>query len=102
MSLDKSQNRFYGRKEEKNDVPREELLYPENFSIYYTHLDSLGLVTWPVYKQDPIVKDGIQTGIRRFSKLHLTEFGESFIKTCIPNDLDVQQKISAYRKRRNL
>jgi hypothetical protein len=79
-----SENRFINRKVEKTTIPNEKLYYKENIKLYYAHLESLSLVSWPVYKQDPIIIQGKQTGIRRFSKIELTEFGKLFIKACIP------------------
>ena len=54
MQFDQPNNRFYGRKLEKSTIPTDKLFYPGNVDLYYAHLDSLSLVEWPVYKQDPI------------------------------------------------
>jgi hypothetical protein len=97
MDLDHKQNQFVNRVQEKSDAPVDELQYPTNFEIYYTHLEALGIVTWPVYKQDPIISNGSQTGIRRYSKLTLTLFGKYFVKACVPNDEYVQQRIKELR-----
>jgi hypothetical protein len=86
MQLDRAQNQFKNRVQEKSDVPVSELQYPTNFEIYYTHLEALGVVTWPVYKQDPINVGGVQTGIRRYSKLTLTSYGKFFVRACIPDE----------------
>lgn len=63
-------------------VPFEELHNPKSFDIYYSHLESLSLTTWPVTKQEPIYEQAQQTGINESSKLMLTAFGELFIDAC--------------------
>lgn len=99
MEYDAGNNRFWNRKEEKSEIPKQELQYPFDFQIYYTHLDALGLVTWPVYKQEPIFENDTQTGIRRFSKLALTDYGSFFVKACVPDDDYVKERISEFRKK---
>jgi len=54
--------------------------------MYYDHLDSLNLITWPMHKQDPIIENGVQTGITRYSTLTTTEFGKLFTKACVPEN----------------
>lgn len=99
MQLDRAQNQFKNLVQEKSDVPVDELEYPTNFEVYYTHLDALGIVTWPVYKQDPIISNGIQTGIRRYSKLTLTPYGKFFVKACIPDDEYVLKRIKEIKEK---
>nr|NJM04522.1 DUF4393 domain-containing protein [Desulfobacula sp.] len=98
MDLDRAQNQFKNLVQEKSDVPVNELQYPSNFEIYYTHLDALGIVTWPVYKQVPIMDGNVQKGIRRYSKLTLTPYGKYFVKACVPDDEYVQQRIREIRE----
>jgi hypothetical protein len=81
-----TENKFVNRKIEKTTIPNEILFYKENTELYYSHLESLSLVNWPVYKQDPIIVLGRQTGIRRYSKIELTDFGKLFIRACIPDN----------------
>ena len=102
MDLDRANNQFHNRVEEKSEIPTQELQYPENFTIYYTHLESLGLITWPVLKQDPIIINGNQKGVRRFSKLLLTDFGKSFVKACVPNDEYVKEKFEEISRNRHV
>jgi len=87
MDLNREENRFVNLVVEQSDVPSDELFLPEQLHVYYSHLESLSLVTWPVYKQDPI-KDAqeLQTGIRRYSTMKLTEFGRLFVSACVPED----------------
>ena len=85
MDLNQSENRFENRQIEQSNLPTQDLYLPEKLDLYYSHLESLSLVLWPVYKQDPIRDpSGKQTGIRRYSRMHLTEFGRLFIDACIP------------------
>ncbi|MDX1959524.1 MAG: Abi-alpha family protein [Leptospiraceae bacterium] len=86
MDLDRSINQFCNRKMVSSEIPVEKLESPDLIETYYNHLESLGLVNWPVYKQDPIVNNGTQTGIKRYSKWHLTPFGKAFSLACIPDE----------------
>jgi Abortive infection alpha len=86
LDYDKTQNRFFNRKVEKSEIPDAELYRPESVELYYSHLESLSLLNWPVEKQDPIVSQGVQTGLRRYSKMRLTDFGNVFVEACIPEN----------------
>jgi hypothetical protein len=78
-------NRFENRKIEKSNLPTSDLYLPEQLDLYYSHLESLNLVAWPVYKQDPVKnRSDIQIGIRRCSRMHLTDFGKLFVSACVP------------------
>jgi hypothetical protein len=84
MDLDRENNRFVNLKVEKTTIPKEILFFPDQVNMYYSHLESLSLVFWPVFKQDPIKDGARQIGIRRHSKMNLTEFGKFFVNACIP------------------
>ena len=85
MELNQQSSTWENRLVEKSELPSKELLVPEQVELYYAHLESLGLVIWPVTKQDPIRnKDNLQTGIRRYSVMRLTDFGRMFVTACIP------------------
>ena len=80
LDLNVVMNKFENRKIEKSDIPAKELFLPDKVDLYYSHLESLSLVAWPVNKQEPIVgNSGVQLGTRRYSKMHLTEFGKLFV-----------------------
>lgn len=87
LDFNRAQNRFENRQIEEGNLPTKNLFLPNKLDLYYSHLESLNLVAWPVYKQEP-VKDssGIQIGLRRYSRMHLTEFGKLFAAACIPTD----------------
>lgn len=84
LDWDKAENRFKNRKIESSELPTGDLLLPMQIDLYYSHLESMGLVQWPVLKQDPIVEGSVQTGVRRYSKMQLTSFGALFAEACIP------------------
>ena len=68
MDLNQEENRFVNLVVEQSDVPSDELFLPEQLHVYYSHLESLSLVTWPVKKQDPIRNEqGVQTGTAQCS-----------------------------------
>ncbi|ASV13662.1 DUF4393 domain-containing protein [Leptospira santarosai] len=86
MDYDRSLNQFHNRKLISSEIPSEKLEFPEHMETYYSHLESLGLVSWPVFKQIPINSNGIQTGITRYSKWLSTPFGKIFSQVCIPDE----------------
>jgi Abortive infection alpha len=86
LDLNRTKNRFENRRIEQSNLPSDDLFLPDRLDLYYSHLESLNLVRWPVHKQDPIKDEsGQQTGIRRFSRMHLTDFGRLFADACIPS-----------------
>lgn len=84
LDYDRAQNMFENRKVEQSSLPTDDLLYPHQMNLYYSHLESLSLVEWPVEKQEPIMSGGTQVGIRRYSVMRLTEFGRLFVSVCVP------------------
>lgn len=81
------ENRFENRKIESSDIPTEGMYMPDQLELYYSHLESLNLAIWPVYKQEGILNEQKkQTGLRRFSIMHLTEFGQLFVSACVPEE----------------
>ena len=86
MDYHRGTNRFFNRKLEHSTIPTEDLQYPGQIDMYYLHLESLGLVTWPVEKQDPIMQGLEQVGIRRHSTMRLTDFGQLFVSVCVPDE----------------
>lgn len=84
MDYNQSENRFFNKKIESSTIPTDELLSSESTNIYYSHLESLSLVTWPITKQEPIFENGVQVAVRRFSEIYLTEFGKLFVSACVP------------------
>ena len=84
LDLDPDKNRFMNLKIENATIPKDLLLFPTKFNMYCSHLESLNLVSWPVIDQEPIMDGDRQIGVRRYSKIHLTEFGRFFVNACVP------------------
>lgn len=78
MDLDKTNNRFINQKIIKTEFDKIDLINKDNEKLYIDHLTSRNIVQWPVFKQDPVVENNTQVGIKRFSKITLTSFGKSF------------------------
>lgn len=85
MDYDIEKNFFSNRQIRDGGFPVEKLTFPDKFSMYYDHLESLSLISWPMDKQVPIIENNIQTGITRYSYLTTTEFGKLFTKACVPD-----------------
>ncbi len=85
MDYDQSKNRFSNYQIVKTDLPATEFMFPAHFQMYYSHLESLNLVSWPVYNEEyPRDEQNIQIGLIKHSRLILTDFGKLFVKACIP------------------
>ena len=84
LDFNKSTNRFENWKIISSTIPTEKLANSNAIEIYYSHLESLSIVTWPVINQEPIKSGDIQVGTKRTSKMQLTDFGRLFAKACIP------------------
>ena len=89
--LDRKKNRFHSKTITVQEFPTDELVYPGNFYVYTSHLISLDLVGYPVYKQEPTFEDesrSVQMGELGYARLHLTTFGEMFVRACEPKAED--------------
>jgi hypothetical protein len=85
FQLNRKENRFFDRVVIESELPIGELYRPDVVDLSYSHLESLALATWPVERQDPVRNaQGEQTGVRRHSKMMLTDFGRLFASACIP------------------
>lgn len=71
-------------------IPKDKITFFEHFDMYISHLESLNLLKWPVLSQAPIWEDenlphkSKQNGIYKKTRIRLTEFGDLFVKACIP------------------
>lgn len=79
---------FYGpNKVEIDDLPRDDLVFPDNVGFYLNHLSQLGLAG--IYQQgnQEALYDGPpatkQVGIRARCKYTLTDLGERFVRACV-------------------
>lgn len=92
LDLNNEKNRFENRQVLRTTFPIGKLVNPEAMGIYYSHLESLSLVTWPLLDEKPIwdrnenERNKVQLGTKRKSKLLLTEFGQLFVKASIPEN----------------
>jgi hypothetical protein len=87
MDYDPVENRFSNRTVESSTLPDHLLFHPKNVELYYSHLESLSLVQWPVTDQKPIkARNGVQVGVTRYSRMQLTDFGRLFVKACVPEE----------------
>jgi hypothetical protein len=84
MNYDRGKNQFFDRTIRESEIPEPDLYNPGLMELYYSHLESLSLVSWPVFRQEPVIESGVQTGIIRHSKITLTDFGKVFVAACIP------------------
>ena len=81
-------NLFYGmHKVESDSLPRDGLIFPGNISLYFNHLDKLGLAgVFQQGNQEPLFSDSghrVQIGVRVRCKYMLTDFGKQFVHACI-------------------
>ena len=84
---DRQENRFHSKTITLKEFPVDELIYPGNFYVYTSHLISLDLIGFPIYKQEPTFEDEahrVQKGELGYARLHLTTFGEMFVRACEP------------------
>ncbi len=88
MPFDKTNNLFRPSEkvQEVDDLPRNNLRFPNNISFYFDHMHQLGLAgiyqegnQIPLYDSPPTQ----QTGVRVFSKYRLTPFGVRFVRACV-------------------
>jgi hypothetical protein len=69
---------------ERNEIPTEGLVFPENVEMYRDRLERLGLIRFDALKpMEPIVDDdGKQIGGCNFFVVKFTEFGATFMRAC--------------------
>ena len=87
---EKGKSRFVNRQVTVDTTPKEKIVFNNHFGMYISHLESLNLVSWPVFSQEAIWENENDSNLRKqtgsYSKtvIHLTEFGQLFVKACIP------------------
>ena len=84
LDLRADNRRFENQRIISHDIPENELSQPKQFDLYVLHLTSLGLAHWPITDQTPVMRGGIQTGIKRNAVVQLTDFGRLFADACAP------------------
>jgi hypothetical protein len=84
--FDHQQHLFTGSpKIEIDDLPRTNLIYPDNVPFYVEHLSQLGLAgIFPQGNQEALYgnEPRAQVGIRARSQYKLTELGQRFVRAC--------------------
>jgi hypothetical protein len=69
----------------RDTTEKEQLAFPEHFEMYISHLKSLDLLFWRKLNEDAIHENGSQTGTYIKTQIELTQFGNLFVKACIPD-----------------
>ncbi len=86
IDFDSVRRLFYGhRKVEIDELPRNDLVFPDQVPFYFEHLNHLGLAgIFQIGNQEALYdgEKGIQTGIRSRSEYRLTDLGQRFIQAC--------------------
>jgi hypothetical protein len=79
-------NRFNPVALEKDNFPRDNLMFPDNLLFYTSHLDQLGLAVRNDHRHDPLYSGEAgnqhQTGSRVFFRYELTDMGVRFLEAC--------------------
>lgn len=89
IDYDPELNQFKNKRIILQEYPVSDLAYPNNFYVYISHLVSLNLVGFPVYKQEPIFREReehVQKGEKGYALLKLTDFGQMFVNACQPGE----------------
>lgn len=86
MTLISTTNKLTDRVIEASELPTDELYGFNQIDLYYVHLQSLGLVEWPILDQIPIIENNRQVGLRHYTTMQLTELGKLFVAAVIPTE----------------
>jgi hypothetical protein len=79
--------KFKNKRITMQQFPVSQLVYPDHFYIYTSHLISLDLIQFPVYHKEATFyedKSRGQKGEIGYCRLMLSEFGEMFVNACQP------------------
>lgn len=76
--------RFRNTVVKRDTTKKTQLAFPEHFEMYISHLKSLDLLFWRKLNEDAIHENGSQTGTYIKTHIELTQFGELFVKACVP------------------
>jgi hypothetical protein len=86
LDFNDQRKEFYGhRKVEVDELPQNDLSFPENVAFYFEHLDRLGLAgIFQVGNQEALFggQPKVQVGIRSRCQYKLTDFGRRFVRAC--------------------
>lgn len=73
-----------------NEFPLDNLNLPSKFFIYMDHLNSLNIAgIWQKGNQVPTYDEkGVQNGVDIYSEIRLTKFGEMFVNSVVPENIE--------------
>ncbi|MDL2399446.1 DUF4393 domain-containing protein [Rhizobium mayense] len=82
QDYERSSNTFSNIKMELDEIPRANLMFPENVEFYGQHLYALGITAFfDSAQQEPLYDENqIQNGIRLFKELRFTDVGHKFME----------------------
>ena len=75
---------FYGKTWLDNPLPVHELIFPDNYDMYISHLVSLNILNSHLEEQLMAKADGETTGKIVEQQINLNDFGRLFFKACVP------------------
>lgn len=81
-----NQYKFRNKIVKKDTTPIDKIAFIEHFKMYIRHMESLNLIFWRKVTENSINDErGNQLGIDVRTAIELTEFGNLFVKACIPD-----------------
>lgn len=88
MDLDDQAKKFINRTLVSNSFDID-LIVPSQFDLFMHHLQVLGLITWVIQDQIPVIgENGKQTGVTRRSEIALSDFGKMFVEAGTQRTID--------------
>lgn len=87
LFVDDTDKKYKFRNEivKRDTTPKDEIAFVEHFNMYIRHMESLNLIFWRKVTENPINDErGNQLGLAVCTVIELTEFGNLFVKACIP------------------
>lgn len=82
---DNNRYRFRNTIVKRDTTPKEKIAFIEHFNMYIRHMEALNLVFWRKVNENSINDDkGNQLGTDIRTRIELTDFGDLFVKACIP------------------
>lgn len=78
------ESRSYFERQEREDFPISDLIFPHRLGFYIDHLWSLGLAGVSETKQEPVLQGKAQTGSRQYLEYRPTDLGDLLAKASLP------------------
>jgi hypothetical protein len=70
------------------EFPLDKLQYPGHMSLYMNHLHSLNIASVITNNQESLFEDNKQIEVNTYNERRLTDFGELFAVSCVPDSFD--------------